>query len=70
MAFTTYVDDSRVAYGSTLEAWKVARRVGSMWNYLYLKDTSHKSRMSGQNGGPRRGAKVYIEKGSLYQLLV
>ena len=68
--FTNYLNDSRVVAGSEKEAWRAARRVGSVWQYLRLQDAPQKSRMAGQDRGPWRGEKVHIIDGSIYQLIL
>ena len=67
--FTTYVDDSILVAGSAKEAWRSARRVGSIWKYLGYKYSPRKRRIAGQERGPWRGTKVQIIDDSIYELI-
>ena len=66
---TTYLDDSIVVTGSSEEAWRAARILGYVWQYLGLQDSSQNRRMSRQDGGPWRGAKLHIVHGSIYRII-
>ena len=67
--FTTYMDDYIVAAGSEKEAWRSAKRVGTIWKYLSLQYSPRKRRMARQEVGSWRGTKVHIIDGSIYQLI-
>ena len=67
--FTAYVDDSRVATVSVEEECRVERIVGFIWEYLYLQDSPHKSRMDGKYGYPWIETNVHIIVGSIYHLI-
>ena len=58
--FITHLDDSREAEGSAKEAWRAARRVGLIWQYLGLQYAPRKRRIDRQDGGLWRGEKFHI----------
>ena len=67
--FKTYVDESRLKEGTPEEAWMAARTSLYICQQLCLQDTSRKRRMAGKYGGLKRGTKVKIIDGSVYQLI-
>ena len=67
--FITHLDDSGEAEGSAKEAWRAARRVGLIWQYLGLQYAPRKRRIDRQDGGLWRGEKFHIIYWSIYQLI-
>ena len=61
--------DSRVAAGSQENVRREARRVGSIWKYLGLKDPLRNRRTAGQDGYLWIGKKIHIIDGYIYQLI-